>query len=87
MTKTGTKLAVSGVTATFMVSSVRSIVVNAGGGDDTVDLTVVSVPTKVSGGAGNDSLDEDRARYSEAANANFVLTNSQLTGVETDQFN
>ncbi|MCX7423630.1 MAG: calcium-binding protein [Planctomycetia bacterium] len=56
VTKTGTKLAVSGVTATFTASSVRSIVVNAGGGDDTVDLTAVSVPTKVSGGTGNDSL-------------------------------
>ena len=114
VTKTGTKLAVSGVTATFTASSVRSIVVNAGGGDDTVDLTAVSVPTKVSGGtgndsliggsgndtlvgdagndvltgnAGNDSLDGGAGLdlVSEAANANFVMTNSQLTGAGTDQ--
>jgi hypothetical protein len=56
VTKTGTNLVVSGVRTTFAVSKVKSVVVNAGGGDDTVDLTALTVKAKVSGGAGNDSL-------------------------------
>ena len=113
VSKSGANLRVSGVTTTFTASSVKSIVVNAGGGNDTVDLSAVTVSTQVFGGAGNDVLiggsgkdslngeanndvlrgnggndvldggaDVDSIR--ETANANFVLTNVQLTGAGTD---
>lgn len=56
VTKSGSNLRVSGVATTFAASKVTSVVVNAGGGDDTVDLGAVTVSTQVFGGAGNDSL-------------------------------
>ena len=109
----GNHLSVDGITTLFAGCCVGSIVVNAGGGNDSVDLTAVSVPTRVFGGAGNDTLtggsgnDTLRGesgndvlrgnagndslnggagvdRVCEVANANFVLTNSRLTGVGTD---
>lgn len=56
VTKSGSNLRVSGVATTFAASKVTSVVVNAGGGDDTVDLGAVTVSTQVFGGAGNDVL-------------------------------
>lgn len=56
VTKSGANIRVSGVATTFAASKVTSVVVNAGGGDDTVDLGAVTVSTTVFGGAGNDVL-------------------------------
>src|SRR5689334_22195885 len=56
VTKSGANLRVNGVTTTFATSSVKSVVVNAGEGDDTVDLSAVTVSAKVFGDVGNDVL-------------------------------
>ena len=54
--RVGTNLTVTGVATLFAAGSVSSIIVNAGRGHDSVDLTAVNLPTMVFGGAGNDSL-------------------------------
>jgi Ca2+-binding RTX toxin-like protein len=42
--------------ATAQGARLRSVTAHGGGGDDTIDLSGVSVPTYITGGAGNDKL-------------------------------
>ena len=50
------RVVAAGLNATFTASAVKSVAVNAGGGDDVVNTSAVNKPTVLNGGTGNDRL-------------------------------